>query len=249
MEYYRERVITSDLLFNRRLVAVKTQLAAIACSTPGADNLDAELRPILVEAMPVYRRHWWPEHNVANTTWIRAQLDALKQYEAVFAKRLADAYGGEWPADRIRVDVTAYANWAGAYTTNNPDHVTISSTDYKGLEGLELLFHEVSHASFFEQRILGQLAAAFRARGADPPNRLSHAIQFATPAEILRSVLSGEERDRYRSVAERVYERGRFRDQYRIVLEHWKPFLEGKVERTEALNRIAAKLAGLKANR
>lgn len=154
--------------------------------------------------MPVYRRQWWPEHHAANIAWIRGQLDALKKYEAVFAKRLADAYGGEWPVERVRVDATAYANWTGAYTTNHPDQVTISSTGYKGLEGLEMLFHEVPTQVFLKQRILGQLAEAFRAQGSDLPNRLFHTIQFVTPAELLRSLLSGEELDRFQSVAESV---------------------------------------------
>ena len=76
-----------------------------------------------------------------------------------------------------------------------------------------------------------------------PPNRLAHSIQFATPAEILRSLLAGEELDRFKSVAERVYERGRFRDQYRVVLEHWRPYLGGQGSRAAALDRIAAELA------
>ena len=248
LDYYRERLIAADLLFDRRLISLRDQLVAIACSAAGPDSFGTEypgagLRMVLLEAMPVYRRHWWPVHHAANRAWIRGQLDLLKEYEATFAKRLADAYGGEWPSERIRVDAAAYANWAGAYTTNDPDHVTIEGDGYKGLDGLEILFHEVSHASFFEQRVLGQLAAAFRAHGAGPPNRLFHAIQFATPAELLRSLLSAERRDRFRSVAERVNERSRSRDQYRVVLKHWKPFLDGELERAEALDRIAVELA------
>ncbi|HEY9421266.1 MAG TPA: hypothetical protein VIW92_07625 [Thermoanaerobaculia bacterium] len=241
--FYRERLIANDLLFNQQLIALRGQLAAIACSAGGPENIDTELRTVLVEAMPVYRRHWWPEHHTANTAWIREQLDKLKSHETVLAERLAQAYGGEWPPERIRVDVVAYASWSGGYTTNRPNHVTISGASYKGLQGLEILFHEVSHASFFEQRILGQLAAAFRQHGADPPDGLSHVIQFVTPPELLRSLLSGEELDGYRSVSERVYERGSSRDEYRIVLKHWKPFLDGKVQRAEALDRIAAELA------
>ena len=180
-------------------------------------------------------------------TWIQRQLEALKSHEAVLAERLAQAYGGEWPPERIRADVVAYASWSGGYTTNRPNHVTLSSVSYKGLEALEMLFHEVSHASFFEQRLLGQLAAAFRQHGAEPPDRLFHAIQFVTPPELLRSLLSGEEIDSYRSVAERVYGRGgSFTDEYRIVLEHWKPFLDGEIQRAEALDRIAAELASQK---
>lgn len=242
--FYRERLVARDLLFDRDLIALRGQLAAIACSAGSPETLDAELRTVLEEAMPVYRRRWWPEHHTTNMAWIRSRLEDLKSYGAVLAERLAQAYGGEWPPERIRVDVVAYASWSGGYTTNRPNQVTLSSVSYKGLEGLEMLFHEVSHASFFEQRILGQLAAAFRQHGAEPPDRLAHTIQFATPPELLRSLLRGEEIKSYRSVAERVYSRGgSLSDEYRIVLKHWKPFLDGKIQRAEALDRIAAELA------
>jgi hypothetical protein len=244
VELYRERMSPRDVLFDRDLIALRGQLAAIACSKGSLEDIDPEIRTVLADAMPVYRRRWWPGHHATNMAWIRKRSEELKSYEAVLAGRLAQAYGGEWPPGRIRVDVTAYANWSGAYTTNRPNQVTISSPSYEGLEGLEILFHEVSHANFFEQRIFGQLADAFRQHGADPPERLAHVIQFVTPPELLRSVLGEREIGGYRSVAERVYGRGgSLSDEYRIVLEHWKPFLDGKIQRAEALDRIAAELA------
>jgi hypothetical protein len=245
VDSYGERLVAADLLFDRRLIGLRGQLAAISCSAAGTDDIDAEVRTVLTEAMPVYRRHWWPDHHRTNTAWIQNRLKELELYERTMGTRLAAAYGGEWPRERIRVDVSAYANWAGAYTTNHPDHVTVCCV-YEGLQGLEILFHEVSHASFFEQPLLGQLAAAFRRLEADPPDRLFHAIQFVTPAEILRSLLSPEERARVKLVADGMAQRRRSRRQYEIVLEHWRPFLEGQVERAEALDRIAAEVVGPK---
>ena len=252
--FYREWLIARDTLFDRELIALRGQLAAIACSagspesspetteTPEGTEI-TELRAVLAEAMPIYRRQWWPGHHATNMAWIRERLDELESHESALAERLARAYGGEWPPERVRADVVAYANWSGAYTTNQPNQVTISSVSYKNLEGLELLFHEVSHASFFEQRLLGHLTTAFGKHGADAPDRLSHAIQFATPPELLRTVLPAEEIAGYRSVSDRVHERGSFSDEYKIVLEHWRPFLDGKIQRAEALDRIAAALA------
>jgi len=64
------------------------------------------------------------------------------------APRVAAGYGAQWPAERTVVDVVAYANWAGAYTTNDPTHVTVSSTDSRleGAGALEILFHEVDES-------------------------------------------------------------------------------------------------------
>lgn len=239
---YRERLVPSALLFDRDLIALRGRLASMACSAAGPESMDGEPGPVLTDAMSVYRRHWWPGHHAANMAWIRGELELLESYEKTLARQLAEAYGGEWPPERIRVDVVAYSNWAGAYTTNHPNHLTISGTSFQGLEGLEILFHEVSHASFFEQRILGQLAAAFRPHGAETPDRLAHVIQFVTPAELVRSLVSAEEQDGLTLIADRMAQRSRLKEDYRIVLEHWKPFLAGRVERAEALDLIAAEL-------
>ena len=193
--------------------------------------------------MPVYRRHWWPRHHAANVAWFEERMAQLRVNEAVLAMRLAAAYGDERPPKRVHVNVTAYSNWTGAYTTNNPDRLTISSRDYTGLEGLEVLFHEVSHASFFEQPLFNQLATAFRAPGARPPGRLFHVIQFVTPAALMRFVLGSERLAGCRSIAERGNSEGASAEQYRVVVRCWTPFLEGKATRTDALGRIATELA------
>jgi hypothetical protein len=48
----------------------------------------------------------------------------------------------------LRVDVTRYASWAGAYTTLAPDHLTVAGTDPRnhGPNALECVLHEASHA-------------------------------------------------------------------------------------------------------
>lgn len=68
---------------------------AIECSASGREIGDAELRAVLEEAMPVYRRQWWPGHHAGNAAWISAQLDELKSYEERLTGRLAEAYGAE----------------------------------------------------------------------------------------------------------------------------------------------------------
>ena len=241
--FYRERLIQRDVTFDRNLIALRGELGALACADATARIGDAELWTVLTEAMPVYRRHWWPAHHASNAEWIRKETDLLRTYEAVLARRLAEAYGGEWPAERVRVDVAAYSNWAGAYTTNQPNQLTISSGDYKDLEGLELLFHEVSHATFFEQRLFGQLAGAFQKRGAELPNLLVHLLQFITPAEILRSELHEEDLRTFRSVGDQVIDRGPMRRPLEpVVRKHWKAFLDGQIDRSTAFDRIAAEL-------
>jgi hypothetical protein len=121
--------------------------------------------------------------------------------------------------------------------------LTISSPYYKDLEGLELLFHEVSHATFFEQRILSQLSEAFKRHDAQPSDLLTHLIQFVTPAEILRSELRGEQRETFRAVGDAVIERGPMRPMAPALRRHWKAFLDGEIDRATAFDRLASELA------
>lgn len=239
LAFYAENLVPRDLLFTRELVDLKGRLTALPCGAPGPRSVEPELGAILEAAWPVYQEHWWPAHDAANRAWIESQVPLLASYETGLALRLAQAYGGQWPEEHIRVDVSVYANWAGAYTTNDPNHVTLSGVSYPGLEGLELLFHEVSHASVFEQPLLGHIAAAFRREGTERPDRLGHVLQFVTPAEILRLLLTEEGRDDVRFIADAMAERRRSRGHYQVVLEHWRPFLAGESSREEALDRIA----------
>ena len=58
---------------------------------------------------------------------------------------LAEIYQSKWPKEKIRVEVCAFANSAGAYTTLDPLHVTIASTDPRnqGSDALGVLFLRV----------------------------------------------------------------------------------------------------------
>lgn len=244
--FYRERLAGRDLVFDRDLITLRDPLASIACSGGTPDDIAADLRAALLEAMPVYRRHWWPEHLARNLEWIERLAGALAPYEKGMAARLADAYGGRWPDGHIRVDVAAYSSWHGAYTTNRPTQITLSTAPGpRGVKGVDLLFHEVSHAAFFEQPLLREVDAAFHSRGAQPPPGLVHVIQFVTPSALLRRQLRGEDARDYQPFAEAVglYRMNPSWDRFRAVVEaHWVPFLEGRLERAQALGRIAAEL-------
>ncbi|MEA2562604.1 MAG: hypothetical protein QOH06_4108 [Acidobacteriota bacterium] len=244
VRFYRERLVGRDLVHDPNLIALRGPLGEIACAGGTPDSIVADVRAVLIDAMPVYRRHWWPEHLARNEDWIERLTSAIAPYETSLADRLADVYGRPWPDERIRVDITAYSSWHGAYTTNRPNQITMTSNpDLRGVKGADLLFHEVSHASFFEQPLLGQLSAAFRAHGAEPPSDLVHVVQFVTASELLRRQLRGKDLRGFKPFAEALYRSIPEWDRLRRVLEeHWVPFLDGKLERAQALDRIAAEL-------
>jgi hypothetical protein len=96
--------------------------------------ISAELRATLESVAPIYRRHWWPEHDRANRVWIAAAEPPLHDHGKEIAERVSRSYGEQWPSDPIRVDLTMSAGPNGAYAAF-PLHVTISSVD-AGHQGL-----------------------------------------------------------------------------------------------------------------
>src|SRR2546429_5270309 len=95
----------------------------------------------------VMRWPLWGGPEQTSRRWILQVAPLVREQGVGLSERLADIYQTRWPHEKIRVDVVAYANWAGAYTTVDPLRVTISSLDPRnqGPQALEVLFHEGSH--------------------------------------------------------------------------------------------------------
>jgi hypothetical protein len=200
ISYYAANYANKDLLFNTELVLLKNQLGDFeTCEElSGAKKkscdagLPANLTQILEGAAPVYRAHRWPADDRANRAWIKRVAPLVREQGVGLSHRLADIYQTRWPAEKIRVDVSAVANAAGAYTTLDPLRVTIASTDPRnqGASALEVLFHEASHgiAEPVEQAIVREC----RQRDKPIPRDLWHALIFYTTGEVIKPVMEEE---------------------------------------------------------
>jgi hypothetical protein len=171
------------------------------------------------------------------------------------SERLADIYQTKWPRQRIRVDVCAYANWTGAYTTLDPLRVTISSLDARnqGNQALEVLFHEASHgiAAPVEEAIIRQC----RQRDKPIPRDLWHALIFYTTGEVVRPVIAATEQAHREpnassnsesgytpyALREGLYQRG-WQQYYALLQQFWQPYLDGKATYDDAIARIVSSL-------
>lgn len=260
--YYMLNYADKDLLFTTELIQLKDQLGDFEdCDELSGRKrkfCDAGLPPnltqVLEAAAPVYRTRLWPEHDKANRRWILQVAPLVREQGVGLSERLADIYQTRWPHEKIRVDVVAYANWAGAYTTVDPLRVTISSLDSRnqGPQALEVLFHEGSHG------IAGQVQAAIirecRQRDKPIPRDLWHALVFYTTGEVIRTVLtssSASHADKGDSVAsasydtyafrEGLYQRG-WKNYLELLQRFWQPYLDGKASFDDAIARMVSSL-------
>lgn len=253
--YYSQTYAQKDLLFSLDLVLIKNQLgdfetcedlAGLKRKTCDA-GLPKGLTDVLDAAAPIYRAHLWSEHDRVNRKWIAAVAPLVRRSGVDLSHRLAEIYQTDWPRERIRVDVSAYANAAGAYTTLDPLRVTVASTDPRnqGSESLEILFHEASHG--ISDGVQDAIIRECRQRDKPIPRDLWHALVFYTTGETIRPVLYAADQNNSRTgyvpyaVREGLYKRG-WQDYLRVLNDFWQPYLDGKTSFDDAIAHMVSAL-------
>lgn len=270
--YYAANYANKDLLFNTDLILLKNQLEDFEdcdeLSGAHKKSCDAGLPPnvtrILDNAAPVYRAHLWPDQDRANRRWIARVAPLVVEQGVGVSQRLADIYQTKWPQEKIRVDVSAYANSAGAYTTLDPLRVSISSTDPRnqGDEAFEVLFHEASHG--IAEPVQEAIIRECRQREKAIPRDLWPALILYTTGEVIQPLLttsSSEPQDEQGAgnsgltaapavpqkthmpytVREGLYQRG-WKDYYELLIRFWQPYLDSKSTFDDAIARMVSAL-------
>ncbi|MCK7593623.1 hypothetical protein [Pseudomarimonas salicorniae] len=195
------RAARRDLLFDGRMRNFTQAVAAGEAGQAGASD-EAGLFTALREAMLVYRRHWWPEHEQCARRRIEELEPKLARYGVQMRQRMESRYGAEWPRDGILVALTPYADERGAYTTSGGavgNLIVFSCEDprYVDMAGFEMLFHEAGHAEPFSTRI-GRASQQAAERHGVAEGRLWHHYLFHATAAALRELVG----DGYRSYAD-----------------------------------------------
>jgi hypothetical protein len=236
--YYDSALARRDVLFDSGMVAVNNRLARLDSATSlRSSGLDPSLIAVLERAAPVYRKLWWSKHDAANHEWGASMQRLLASYGDNLAAEESRAFQEPWSSGPVRVDVTAYANWAGAYTTSDPSHITVSSEDpgNQADQGLEIVFHEVLHT--MDDTLASLLRTAFRAQGKTLPRDPTHVFIFYTAGVLTqravpRHVPYAEKNGLWTRVAD-------FTRALPILQRSWQPYLDGKITLAEAVKRYA----------
>jgi len=238
--YYKAHFLQRDLLTNDLMRSTKNRLEdSENAPTLVRSRLDPGLAAVLNRAAPVYLAHWWQAHDRANHLWIAGVSPLIDQHGKALSEKLSVAFGTPWPDRPIRVDVVAYANWAGAYTTLLPSRIAISSLDARNQQtaALEVLFHEASHTLI--EGVGDTLIRDFAARKKSAPRDLWHALLFFTVGFYVQQIYPD-----YVPYAKSndLWERGFSSQFYEVLAADWQPHLEGKKSLAQAISDLAADL-------
>jgi hypothetical protein len=145
--FYAAGPSRKDLIFDGPLSAITHALAdAGAAAALPSTGIDPAVIATLERAAPIYRQAWWPAHRASNHARQSEIQTLVDRHGRTVLQFITRAYGMEWPAQGYPVHFSAWANWAGAYssTTGQGNLLVVSSLDKSGggALGLETVFHE-----------------------------------------------------------------------------------------------------------
>ena len=220
-----------DAVIDAKLVEVTNQLKRAPSEKPASVlKIDRAIAATLDRAAPIYRRAWWPRHRAANRDWLEDMQGSVKRYGPQVLAYVTRVYQEPWEDGGYPVNVAAFSNWAGAYSTSfNLLVISSMSPGNRGLYGFELTFHEAMHQ--WDQGIDARMLRLSKTYGLRFNDLLSHAMIFYTTGEAVRSVVPA-----HTPVAELAgIWKGRMGAFKPALDAHWKPYLEGKTTLDEAL--------------
>jgi hypothetical protein len=263
VSYYMANYAGKDLLINIDLILLKNQIEDFEdCDEltgrkkPSCDaGLPGKIGPILDAVAPIYRAHWWADQDRANRRWVARVAPLVREQGVGLSERLADIYQTRWPKEKIRVDVCAFANSVGAYTTLDPLRVTIASTDPRnqGAEALEVLFHEASHG--IAAPVEAAISRECKQREKPIPRDLWHALIIYTTGEVLRPVfkdsaatekspggvaLQPAKPNGVPSALEDILSQRGWEQYHLLLVLYWQPYLDGSVTFDDAIAHLVS---------
>ena len=245
MSYYVLNVAPKDFLFDSASIAINDRIAQLP---DDADVSQLGIDPALTKAMrdgaPVYRALWWPSHRDTDERWVAQMRGRLAAHGKALAQRISASFQACWPRTPIPVDVSAYAGWAGAYTTEHPSHIIISSTldTNEGDAGLESLFHEALHT--MDSTVNSAITASGDRAGVRMPYDVTHALIFFTAGSAVEQEIPG-----YHSpFAGTVWQRAPFLSLRPHIVTDWLPYLNGATRFSQSVDRLVDDLTPLMKN-
>jgi hypothetical protein len=236
---YAAGVSKKDIVFDDPLPALTNALArAEDLKSLKGSAVDPAIASILERAAPIYRKAWWRTHHDANRNWQKAIQVLLDRHGATVLAFITNAYKLQWPAAGFPIHVSAYSNWAGAYSiTGNLLVLSSLAPGNQADYGLETIFHEGMHQ--WDDQLFEALREQATRVNKFFPRGLSHSLIFFTAGEAIRRVLP-----QHVPYAEKfgVWQRGL--GPMKLALEEiWKPYLDGHGTRDEALAELIKRTA------
>ncbi len=243
MLYYRDSLTSKDLLFDNSMSEFSDYL-----SDDGRSKIKLKLKwqsealEVLKKFQPYFSKLYWTGIDSTNKAWLASYKDQLIKLETGVVPELEKIYQTKMPLEKIKIDLTCYATFAGAYSFKNSfEHIIYSSASKanQGELATEVVFHEASH--FLVDKINDQIFLLVKDnKDAKKCSNVWHNIMFYTTGYVLEKQYKLQWKK-----FEPYYVQMKFSDKFpdfKVTVEgcnlYWSQYIDGKLSLNEALKKI-----------
>lgn len=242
MLYYRDSLTSKDLLFDNTMSEFSDYLSYEG-STKFKSKVkwQAEAFEILKKFQPYFNKLYWHGIDSTNKAWLNAYKDQIVKMETNVIPELERIYQTKLPSEKVRIDLTCYATWAGAYSFKNAFEHIIYSTASKANQGdlaAEVIFHEASH--FLVDKLSNQIFLLAKDKDAKKLNNVWHNVLFYTTGYVVEKQYKAQWKK-----FEPYYVQMKFEEKFpdfRVTVDgcklYWNDYMEGKIAFDEALKKM-----------
>ena len=174
--------VLNHRLFRGVLFAIARQLG----EGPQAIE-DAEIRSTFEAFMPTYRQHFWPRHQEMAEAFAAKVRAGMATHGPALLAATADELDATWGDAHYPAYVSAYVNWAGAFSNDNILFLGAADPDVAA-HALEMYVHETAHGEPIGNTIRPAADAALAAHGLEH-DRFWHYLQFKATGAAAKRVL------------------------------------------------------------
>ncbi len=240
--FYRDSLLNKDLLFDSLMRDFSDKLV-----TGGLvfSKWQVHTKEAVQIFEPYFKKLFWPDIEAANKKWLNANLPQIVKLETALVPELERIYQTKLPVGKIRIDLTDYATWSGAFSFNDRFcHVVFSTTHYSNQGDLapEVLFHETSH--FLVDKLSDLIAKEAKGKDIKASINLWHNMIFYTTGYVMTKELtkSGKTFTPYYQQMKFTEKFPDFKNSVEACKLFWDSYCEDQIPLEEAVRNIVMKV-------
>lgn len=247
LRFYKDSLLSKDLLFDSLMRSFQDHLSSDSQGKPKFKLAwQASTFDVIRSFQPCFSRVYWPAIDSANKAWLAAHKASVTAMEASVVPELERIYKTRLPAAKVRIDLTCYATWAGAYSYNDTYCHVIFSSQHKSNQGslaAEVVFHESSH--FLVDKLMEQIARAAKSKQVKKELSLWHNMIFYTTGYVLEKEykLKWQKFEPYYVQMKFQEKFPDFKHSVEACKLYWDPYMRGELGFDEAVNSLVAYMA------
>ncbi len=179
------RPVLKNSLFRGALFRIARQLGE------GPETIEsADVRSAFEAFMPTYQEHFWPRHKAVAEAFAAELRAELAVHGQALLAATANELDATWGDAGYLTYITAYANWAGAFSNDNILFMSAADPDVVAHK-LEIYVHEAAHGEPIGNTIRPAADSALAAHDMEN-NRFWHYLQFKATGEAAKQVLGDD---------------------------------------------------------